>query len=177
VAAAGTLLGLLAGTALPLVARSLAAPGALVRLTLPHTFRLAGAAFLVVLALGHLPAVFALPAGLGDIAVALAAPWVARELAGGAGLRRAFWFNVLGVADLVVAVGIGVTVGYRLVVVSPSGEALSMLPLALIPTTAVPLLLALHVVSLRRLAAATRAGRSVAPARPSESRRHPSVRS
>jgi hypothetical protein len=50
------------------------------RLELPHTPRVAGVAFLLYMALGHLPALFALPAGLGDIAAGIAAPLVARKL-------------------------------------------------------------------------------------------------
>jgi hypothetical protein len=46
-----------------------------------------GVAFLVYLALGHLPAVFALPAGLGDLATAIAAPLVARRFAQAAPVR------------------------------------------------------------------------------------------
>jgi hypothetical protein len=38
----------------------------------------------------------------------------------------------------------------------PSTAPLTLLPLALIPTTAVPLALALHIVSLRRLRTAPR---------------------
>jgi hypothetical protein len=41
------------------------------RLELPHTFRVAGVAFLLLMALGHLPALFALPARLGDIATGI----------------------------------------------------------------------------------------------------------
>ena len=54
---------------------------------LPHTPRVVGVAFLPYLALGHLPALFALPAGLGDIAAGIAAPLVARRLARGTGRR------------------------------------------------------------------------------------------
>lgn len=108
------------------------------------------------MAQGRLPAMFALPAGLGDIAVGLAAPSVARRLARGTGHRQAVWFNLLGIVDLVVAVGLGLLGGlgpYRLLHVTPSTEPLSLLPLALIPTMAVPLAIALHVTSLRLLSA------------------------
>jgi len=37
-------------------------------------------AFLIMMALGHLPALFALPAGLGGIAAGMAAPLVAYNL-------------------------------------------------------------------------------------------------
>ena len=65
---------LLALRRIPVVARALAAPGMLSRLELPHTPRVAGVAFLLYLALGHLPALFAVPAGVGDIAAGIAAP-------------------------------------------------------------------------------------------------------
>jgi hypothetical protein len=63
------------------VARALEAPGMASRLKLPHTPRVAGVAFLLYMALGYLPALFALPAGLGDIAAGIAAPLVALRLA------------------------------------------------------------------------------------------------
>jgi hypothetical protein len=66
VAVVGFLGLLLALRRIPVVARALAAPGMASRLEFPHLFRVAGVAFLLVMALGHLPALFALPAGLGD---------------------------------------------------------------------------------------------------------------
>jgi hypothetical protein len=157
-AVAATLLGLLAATRLPLMARILAAPGTPARLALPHSLRVVGVTFLLVMAQGHLPAVFALPAGLGDIAAGLAAPSVAIRLAQG-GRIRAVWFNLFGILDLVVALTIGFLAGlgpWRPLEVTPSTEPLSLLPLALVPTVAVPLSLALHLVSLRRLRVAAR---------------------
>jgi hypothetical protein len=159
VAFAGTLLALLAATRIPPVTRILAAPGTAARLTLPHTLRVVGVTFLIVMAQGHLPAIFALPAGLGDIATGLAAPFVARRLAHGGGRTRAVWFNLLGILDLVVALTVGFLAGlgpWRPLEVTPSTEPLSLLPLALVPTVAVPLAVALHLVSLRRLHAIAR---------------------
>jgi hypothetical protein len=156
-AVAGTLLGLLLATRIPVVARILAAPNTPARLVMPHTLRVVGVTFLLVMAQGHLPAVFALPAGLGDIATGLAAPFVAWRLARGGGRPRAVWFNLFGLLDLVVALSIGFLAGlgpWRPLAVTPSTEPLSLLPLALVPTVAVPLALALHLVSLRRLRAA-----------------------
>jgi len=49
VAVAGTLLGLLAATRIPVVARILAAPGTAARLALPHTLRVVGVTFLLVM--------------------------------------------------------------------------------------------------------------------------------
>jgi hypothetical protein len=154
VAFAATLLVLLAATRIPPMPRVLAAPGTAARLTLPHALRVVGVAFLLVMAQGHLPAVFALPAGLGDIAAGLAAPSVARRLAQGGGRTRAVWFHLFGLLDLVVALSIGFLAGlgpWRPLDVTPSTEPLSLLPLALVlPTTAVPLAIALHLVALRR---------------------------
>ena len=64
VAVAGTLIALLLSSSVPVVSRNLAAPGSLARLALPHTLRVAGIVFLIVMAQGALPGVFAWPAGL-----------------------------------------------------------------------------------------------------------------
>jgi hypothetical protein len=156
VAAAGYLGTLLALSRIPVVARALSAPGMASRLLLPHSFRVAGVFFLLYLALGQLPALFALPAGLGDITAGLAAPLVARKLARGTGRRAAVRFNAFGLADLVTAMTLGALTGYQLVNVSPSAAAIGELPLALIPTATVPLLFALHITSLSTLGKATR---------------------
>jgi len=150
VAVSGTLISLLLATRIPLVTRVLADPGTLARLTLPHSLRVVGVVFLIVMAQGHLPAAFALPAGLGDIAIGVAAPFVARRLARGTGRAGAVRFNVLGILDLIVA-GIMGFLLVGLVEVTPSTAPLTLLPLALILTVPVPLAVALHIVSLRRL--------------------------
>jgi hypothetical protein len=82
----GTLLAL---RRIPVVARALAAPGTMNRLELPQAFRvIEGTAFLAFMALGHLPALFALPAGLGDITAGIIAPLAAHRLAQGGGRRE-----------------------------------------------------------------------------------------
>ena len=161
VAVVGFLGTLLALTRIPVVARALAAPGMVSRLLHPHSARVAGVAFLATMALGHLPALFALPAGLGDIAAGIAAPLVARRLRQGTGRRPALRFNVLGLTDMVVALTLGGLTGYQLINVTPSSAPLSELPLALIPTAAVPLLIALHITSMLALRRAARTPRPV----------------
>jgi hypothetical protein len=156
VAVVGYLGTLLALRRIPVVARALAAPGMVSRLMLPHSFRVAGVAFLLTMALGHLPAVFALPAGLGDIAAGIAAPLAARRFAKSTGRRAALWFSAYGITDLVVALALGTLTGFQLLNVSPSSAPIGELPLALIPTTAVPLLLALHITSVLALRSAPR---------------------
>jgi hypothetical protein len=147
---------LLLGTRIPVVSRVLAQPDALWRLTVPQIFRVVGVTFLVVMALGKLPAVFAVPAGLGDIAIGLEAIYVARSIRRGPPVgRRAVWFNILGLLDLVVATAIGVTAApgvAHVLSVSPSTEQIALLPVVLIPTAVVPLAVALHVLSLRKIA-------------------------
>ena len=156
VAAAWFLGMLLALSRIPVVARALAAPGMASRLLLPHSFRVAEVAFLIYLALGHLPALFAVPAGLGDIATGIAALFVAQRLARGTGRRAALWFNAFGMTDLVVALTLGALTGFQLLNITPSGVPITELPLALVPTAAVPLLFALHLTSVSALARASR---------------------
>jgi hypothetical protein len=167
IAVVGFLGTLLVLSQLPLVARSLTAPGMTSRLDLPHSFRvIGGVALLLAMALGQLPALFALPAGLGDITAGIAAPFVARELSrevsrGGAKRRAEMWLNVFGLSDLVMALTLGGLITFQLLPVTSSGAAISELPIALIPTVGVPILFTLHITSLRELVRA-RAPRSVA---------------
>jgi hypothetical protein len=161
IAVAGFLGTLLALSRIPVVATALRAPGMPSRLVRPHAFRVAGVVFLFYLAAGHLPALFALPAGIGDITTGIAAPLVARGLAGGSGQRATWWFNAFGLIDLVTAVVLGALTGFQLLPVTPSSAPITELPLALIPTATVPLLFALHLTSIATLA---RAPRPVSPA-------------
>jgi hypothetical protein len=164
VAIVGYLGLLLALRQIPMVARSLAAPGMSGRLELAHAPRVAGVAFLFYLAFGHLPALFALPAGLGDIAAGIAAPFVARTLAQGSGRRNALWFNAYGITDLIVALTLGALTGFGLFNVTPSSAPIAELPLALIPTATVPLLFILHITAVSALVRAPRTRLPVAAA-------------
>src|SRR4029450_1928973 len=66
VAFAGALVGALLATRIPVMSRILAHPATPARLARPQVLRVVGVVFLIALAQGTLPAVFALPAGLGD---------------------------------------------------------------------------------------------------------------
>jgi hypothetical protein len=144
--------GALLASRLPTVRRALSAPGMTSWLELPHMLRIEGAVFLILMIQGQLPAVFALPAGIGDIVAGLSAPFVARHLARGTG-SWAIGFAVFGIADLIVALSIAFLAGLGPVRVfhGASTLPLSQLPLALIPMVAVPTAIALHVVSLTQL--------------------------
>ena len=119
-------------------------------------YRTLGVVFLVEWMLGALPGTFALPAGIGDVAIGLTAPFVAARLKRGAPNARelAILWNVLGIADLVTAVSTAVlsTPGpLHVLAVDSSSRALTMLPLVLVPTIAVPFSILLHLISLHRL--------------------------
>jgi hypothetical protein len=121
--------------------------------------RVLGVIFLVAWRRGVLPAHFALPAGLGDIAIGLAALLLARRLAP----RLTLAFNVLGLLDLALAVSLGALTARSAAQVfftTPSTDAMARLPLATIPTFGVPLFVLLHLASL----VALRSERRVAPA-------------
>src|SRR5262249_11360289 len=72
-----------------------------------QAWRAGGLGFLALYAHGVLPGAFAWPAVLGDIAIGVTAPWVARALVrrpGFAASRAFLVWNLLGVLDLVVPV-------------------------------------------------------------------------
>jgi hypothetical protein len=149
--AMGAMIALLLLARIPPVARALSGENAVRLLSWPHAFRVAGVSFVISMILGHMPALFAVPAGLGDMAVGIAEPLVARRIRGDNGRRAALWFNILGLVDLVTALILGGLTAYEVVQVSPVNSGLSQLPLALVPTVGVPVLLVLHLLTLRRL--------------------------
>jgi hypothetical protein len=163
VAVGGALAALLLAARIRPVRAAFTTPADLAGLVWPQSLRVVGGVFLIAMALGGIPAVFALPAGLGDMAVGIGAVVIARRLARG-DRAGAVWFTVLGLTDLVVAVSLGFLAGLGpipILAVTPSTADLAVLPLVLIPTTAVPLVAALHLVSLSRLR-----GAAVAAAQP-----------
>jgi hypothetical protein len=100
------------------------------------------------------PPLWALPAGLGDILVAATVPWVARDVETPRGVRRAIVWNLVGMVDLVVAVGLGIMTNpgpAHVFDTLPSSVMLTRFPLVLVPAFLVPLAFALHVVSLWQL--------------------------
>src|SRR5262245_48340370 len=123
-----------------------------------NVWRLVGAVFVALMFTNQVPALWALPAGLGDVAIGATAFWVASRLDAPGGTRRAIIFNLLGLLDLVVAVGLGMNMSpgpTQVLKLTPSGEVLTHFPLVLVPTFLVPLAITLHVVSLVQLRGAT----------------------
>jgi hypothetical protein len=148
---------LLALSRVPAVARVLAHPAARVPLIRPHEVRIMGVVFLLALAMGNLPPLFAWPAALGDIAIGWSAARVVRRLRAGGGERSVLWLNVFGIVDFVYAFAIGILAApgsLRLLHLTPTTVHISVLPLVLVPTAAVPVLFVLHVLSLANSRAA-----------------------
>ncbi len=118
-------------------------------LTVLHSWRLGGFVFLILYAHGILPGRFALPAGWGDIFMGATA-WLAATYLTGRRTAYMAW-QLLGVADLVIAVTMGVlsSPGPAGVLAQGVGsDAMSTLPLSLVPTFAVPLLLIFHIIAI-----------------------------
>jgi hypothetical protein len=88
---------------------------------------------------------------------------VAARLDTPGGRQRAVVFNVLGLLDLVVAIGLGITVNpgpAQLFHTIPGAELLTRFPLALVPGFLVPLAFMVHFVSLWQLRREVADGRS-----------------
>jgi hypothetical protein len=116
-------------------------------LTLAQTWRIVGFTFVLLEARDILPAIFALPAGYGDMTIGVTATLVAWKLANPAHRNSFILWQLLGIADLVTAVSLGTT-ARLLSPHSPSMVAMTVLPLSLVPTFLVPLFLIFHVICI-----------------------------
>jgi hypothetical protein len=128
-----------------------------------QAWRWAGLGFLSLYAHKVLPAVFAFPAGLGDMAIGITAPWIilalVRQPDFAAGRTFIRW-NVLGILDLLIAISIG-TVSALFATGAPgeiSTAPMASLPLLLVPAFLVPLFLMLHAAALMQSRKLIRSG-------------------
>jgi hypothetical protein len=102
-------------------------------------WRVIGIAFLFALAYDQLPAGFAVPAAVGDLATGIAALAVVLALGNGTLTRgRLYAFTALGVADFLVADAAGLAL---------EPPALTAWPLAIFPTLIIPFFAVLHLVA------------------------------
>ena len=125
-----------------------------------QAWRFAGLGFIALYTYGVLPGLFAWPAGLGDIAIGLTAPWVMQALERRPEFAASKWFvvwNLFGILDLFTAIGTGTM--SSLLAAGAAGEVatapMAQLPLVLVPAFFVPIFFMLHVAALieaRRLA-------------------------
>ncbi len=128
-------------------------------LTMLQHWRIVGFLFLPLYFFGHLPGLFAWPAGVGDIAIGLAAPLVIAgfrrdpEFANSAGLVR---YHLLGLLDFAVAiVTAGLSAGAYAFLI-PDGvtsAAMDIWPLNLFPSFIVPVFIILHLSVLLKVRA------------------------
>jgi len=125
-----------------------------------QTFRILGGVFLIRYFQGELPALFAIPAGVGDVLTGLLAPFVAYWWFVGKPYARtaAIAWNLFGMADLINAVTLGALTG--------GGAGGIVFPIVLIPVYAVPRALLVHSYSLigllRKTSRQTKLARSFA---------------
>lgn len=119
-------------------------------------YRVLGFVFVVLWAAGSLPGLFALPAGLGDLAVGLLAPIVAwayaRHPSEHTGSVLAW--NLFGIADLAVALATGFMTAlspFQVFAFDAPNVLIDRFPLVLVPVFLVPLSIVLHMASLAKL--------------------------
>jgi hypothetical protein len=131
-----------------------------------QAWRFGGLGFLALAAYDVLPGVFAWPAGLGDMAIGATAPVLVLAIARNPHVvtsRPFVIWNLLGILDLVVAVGTGGLVSwFGLGAGNASMGPMAQLPLLLVPAFLVPGFVMLHIAALlqaRHRAAAAEAAK------------------
>ena len=128
-------------------------------LTATQSWRFAGVGFIALNLLGFLPGYFAWPAGLGDMAIGVTAPWVALALTRNPRFATSKSFvawNIFGIFDFaVLAVGMGAiaplifprllqTVTPQMMTAAPMRH----LPLSMVPSFLVPMFTIFHLIAL-----------------------------
>jgi hypothetical protein len=117
-------------------------------LTALQTWRVAGVIFLWGVTQGILHPAFGIPAGVGDVLIGVTAIPFAFFLRKGYSWSKyaLIVWNVLGIADLVMAVSLGLLTSPNYGV-----STMTIFPWVLVPTVAVPAALTLHGITLYRL--------------------------
>jgi hypothetical protein len=118
-----------------------------------QAYRVLGATFLIGWARGDLSSLFALLAGIGDVTVGILAVPITFLLtrAGRNSLKLAVGWNLLGLLDFTIAIGIGILTTLQIIVPDRPNVALGLFPAVMIPAFAVPSWTLLHALSLRQL--------------------------
>ena len=131
-------------------------------------WRWGGLGFLSLYAHGVLPWLFAFPAGLGDMAIGVSAPWILlgliRRPSFAASRRYRIW-NILGITDFVVALSMGTLCSgafprITALIGNVTTAPMAQLPLVLIPAYMVPLFTMLHFTALFQARRLARSGKS-----------------
>ena len=132
------------------------------QLTSLQHWRVVGFGFLLLYAHDALPALFAFPAGVGDVLVGLAAPLIVTRLARDPRFqhsRRFVTYHVLGLLDFVVAVGASALASgaFPAIWAGPLTSApMEVWPLILFPAFIVPIFIMLHLSVFLKLRALRR---------------------
>jgi hypothetical protein len=121
-----------------------------------QAYRVFGGIFLIAWSRGNLSGTFALPAGSGDVLVGLLALPVAYlvQTKASGGRAAAIAWNILGLVDFAIAIGIGILSApgpLQVIVPERPNAQLGSFPTVMIPAFAVPSSILLHVLSLRQL--------------------------
>lgn len=119
-------------------------------------YRILGIAFILLYLQKLMPGEFAIPTGVGDILIGLSALPVAyfylKKTPWARGLAVAW--NVVGIADLVLAIILGVLTSptpFQILARDVPNDLITQYPLVLVPVFAVPLSILLHLYALRIL--------------------------
>lgn len=127
-------------------------------LTAMQSWRVIGGMFVFLWAFDLRPALFAFPAGLGDVAVGVAAVFVLRAMIDEAPSwrRKVLLLNLGGLLDFVGAFATGIltsnsALGFLAGERADQWASMGSMPLSLIPTFAVPMWIILHLISLLQL--------------------------
>lgn len=127
------------------------------QLILLHSWRMVGIGFVFLYFHDRLPALFALPAGLGDAMAAMGALFLGIALyehAESVSRKRVFLWNTFGLIDFVIAVSMGVMTRVGEVFHfsgQVSSDIMGSFPLALIPGFAVPFYVITHLIIYAQL--------------------------
>jgi hypothetical protein len=153
--AVGVTAGLTSSSIRRLISQSDIQPGVIA----VHALRIIpGSVFVVMAAVGVLPAIFAVPSGLGDVLAGSAALLASRWITSGRWGRVLIW-NVFGLLDFINAAVLGLATApgpLHALQTSPSSGLLLTQPLAIVVTFMVPVYTLLHLVSVRYLVASRR---------------------
>jgi hypothetical protein len=134
-----------------------------------QAWRWAGGQFFWLYAWSILPGLFAFPAGFGDMAIGVTAPWIVLGLVRNplfAASRRYFIWNILGIVDFVVAVSMGVLSSGLFHKINElngnlTASAMDRLPLVLVPACVVPFFTMLHLTALFQARRLARSGKPI----------------
>jgi hypothetical protein len=136
--------------------------------TAMQAWRWAGQHFLFLYGAGVLPALFAFPVGLGDMAVGITAPWILLGLVRDplfAASRRFVVWNILGIVDFVVAFAMatllsGLFPKINGLIGNVTTAPMAQLPLVLTPVFIVPFFIMLHFTALAQARHLARSGKA-----------------